>query len=148
MKPELVHPFRDFLKALAALQPNWRFGGPLQIRALVAWNKNSNHHTKHESRQWARGKVANLWKLERLFEESAGSEDSWQQLVSDVERYPIPIKRQSLDAIAEMAGMDDDEDLPEGPQLQQQQHEQQQQQMTTVPFVQDRLPGWMLRDLS
>jgi hypothetical protein len=123
----------------------------LQINASVSWTKTSNHHTKHGSRQWARGEVANIWKLERLLEESDGSEESWQQLVSDVERYPILNNRQSLDATAEMTDMDDDEDkdLSEGPQLQhQQQQQQQQQQITTVPFVQDRLSGWMLRDLS
>ena len=111
-----------FLLELAKVDPHWNFGGPFQVALLIKWNKGWNNgagfHARRHSRQWARGEIANLWKMERSLDALAEDPEGWAGVVEDVKEYPIPQRRSQQLQLPPAELVFDDDDVPSSPPLQ------------------------------
>ncbi len=79
----------DLLLGLRAAAGGTQLGGPLQVRALLLWNRQTKFHARNGSRSWAMREVAKLWCMERHLAKIASNPEAWLELVGgDLARYP------------------------------------------------------------
>ena len=95
-KFDKLKPHLKFLLDLAEVQPHWNFGGPFQVSVLQRWNKTAKFHDRNGSREWARGQIGCLWKMERALDALATDPSGWASMVEDVKEYPIPQRRSQV----------------------------------------------------
>ena len=91
-KKDKIKPHLPMLMKLSKHSPNWKFGGPFQIKIVQKWNSRCKFHPQHGSREWAKAEVSKLWNMERILEDLASRPTEWQEFVEDIAVYPIPEK--------------------------------------------------------
>ena len=109
-KGEAVRPYIELMTAMGKLDGNFRFGGPMQTRIVLQWNRNVGFRPTHKSRVWARQEVSKLWNLQRFFEAGAEDDTKWASIVNNTDKYPRPDTwtRETAQAQATMSEEEDD----------------------------------------
>ena len=98
-KLEKIRPWLRMMLAMGEHEGNWRFGGPLQIKLLLSWNRTNNFRCYRRSSQWARAEVENLWNMQRVMDDCAGCPHRWKELVVDDTKFQIPQNRGAVEPV-------------------------------------------------